>query len=235
MLQSVKCTRSQHISTAECVRWQFGCEAQVEFIQLLLSLPRGDLHSCIYMHYHHPGFSYASSSCLNRTPAGVLSWSCHQSTSGKQGFLAEVGAQRPAHLTLNSGKTRPCFPAESAHYKRQYKSFPQASTTPWPQMGVNGAGERRAKPQMQTSNLANKHRPCECQPGTHMYTFCLSSRSTQVHSEWLQLLWTFMLCCNSCAKGTFLWNKTITRRWMKSYIYMHHCSKHYPKLNDMVT
>lgn len=50
-------------------------------------------------------------------------------------------------------------------------------------------------------NLANKHQPCECQVGTHMYAVVVVF-SFSIHSERLQLLYRPTFCCDTSAKGT---------------------------------
>lgn len=140
---------------------------------------------------------------VSGTPHGVPSRSCRPQ---EKGIVTEVGAEQRRQSTLNSGKTRPCFPAESAHYKRQYKSFPQVSTTPWPQREWMERTKAWAKPQRQIPNLANKHQPWDCQLRTQMYTwsvlffspllFC--SHSTQTVGTWSH----YSCCSESSAKGT---------------------------------
>lgn len=140
---------------------------------------------------------------VSGTPHGVSSRSCRPQ---EKGIVTEVGAEQRRQSTLNSGKTRPCFPAESAHYKRQYKSFPQVSTTPWPQREWMERTKAWAKPQRQIPNLANKHQPWDCQLRTQMYTwsvlffspllFC--SHSTQTVGTWSH----YSCCSESSAKGT---------------------------------
>lgn len=121
--------------------------------------------------YHHQGVRYASSSCVSSKPDGVPSRSCHQLSSGKKEILTEVGAKQWRQSTLNSGKTRTCFPAESAHYKRQYKSFPQVSTTPWPQMGVNGEDESLGQATKADCKPLQQAPPSQL--GTQMYTYSM--------------------------------------------------------------
>lgn len=135
--------------------------------------------------------------------------------------------------TSNSGKTFFCL---ELSLRDSIRSFPQTSTTPWPQMGVNGEDESRAKPQRQTPNLTNKHQPQECQFGTQMYIvfFFSSMHSKQTFTTlWVTTaVWSLTISCDTLAKESRFQKKV----WgWESISFIHISYGRSPMRNVMVT
>lgn len=111
--------------TAECVKYSVGEKSHVQS-----TIHRLCLYTELLRHIHHhvvmlnsSFYSFVQRRCqfslIRPSNSTHIIYSELQLSVifGKGGHIKEVGSERWTDRTLNSGKTRPCFPAESAHYK----------------------------------------------------------------------------------------------------------------------